>query len=82
MRRSTLLLAAAALSIAAPAAAQTPAATWIHAGQVLDRPGTAPRGASTIVVENGRVVRIQSGFAPPPASLSRWTWASISPGRT
>jgi imidazolonepropionase-like amidohydrolase len=69
MRRSTLLLAAAALSIAAPAAAQTPAATWIHAGHVLDRPGTAPRGASTIVVENGRVTRIEAGFAAAPAGV-------------
>jgi imidazolonepropionase-like amidohydrolase len=68
MRRNMLLLATAALSIAAPAFGQA-GTSWIHAGRVLDRPGSAPRGASTIVIENGRVARIDSGFTAPPAGV-------------
>ncbi|HMP61884.1 MAG TPA: hypothetical protein PKA17_02075, partial [Phenylobacterium sp.] len=57
-------LAAAGLMLAAgQGLAQTPAGetaagqTWIHAGALLDRPGEAPRGASTLVVANGRVAQ-------------------------
>jgi imidazolonepropionase-like amidohydrolase len=67
MRRSSLLLAAAALIMAAPAAAQTGVVTLVYAGHLLDRPGNAPRGASTIIVDNGRVSKIESGFTAPPA---------------
>jgi len=70
MRRKSLLLAAAALSVATPAAAQSVGTTLIYAGHLLDRPGTAPRGASTIVVENGRVARIDSGFTAPAAGTA------------
>jgi len=50
--------AAAILALAAPAMAQAPAAapaadgpvTLIQAGRLLDRPGQAPRGPSTVVV--------------------------------
>ena len=67
MRRNMLLLSAAALSIAAPVAAQTGGTTLVYAGQLLDRPGTAPSGPSTVVVENGRIARIDSGFTAPAA---------------
>ena len=67
MRRTMLLLSAAALSVSAPAAAQMSTASWIYAGHVLDRPGLAPKGPSTIVIENGRVSRIEGGFTAPPA---------------
>ena len=36
--------------------------TLIQAGRLLDRPGQAPRGASTVVVRDGRVVEIRDGF--------------------
>ena len=67
MRRNMLLLAAAAMSVATPVTAQTAGPILIYAGHLLDRPGTQPRGESTIVVENGRVARIDSGFTAPTA---------------
>jgi imidazolonepropionase-like amidohydrolase len=59
------LLSAAATILVAPAnlAAQAPTLTVIHAGRLLDRPGAAPKGASSIIVDNGRIVRVESGFA-------------------
>ena len=53
---STISIAAAvALLASAPGSAQTSApAVYIHAGALLDRPGQAPRGASTIIVRDGR----------------------------
>ncbi|TRW18079.1 metal-dependent hydrolase family protein [Glacieibacterium frigidum] len=60
----------AALLAAAPVAAQTPATIVIHAGQLLDQPGKAARGASTITVSGGRIVSVADGFTPPPAGAS------------
>lgn len=34
----------------------------IHAGRLLDRPGQAPRGASSIVVRNGKIESVRDGF--------------------
>jgi imidazolonepropionase-like amidohydrolase len=39
----------------------------IHAGQLLDRPGQRPRGASTIVIQNGKIASVQDGFVAAPA---------------
>jgi imidazolonepropionase-like amidohydrolase len=58
-----LLSAAALLTVPAAVAAQSTAVTVIHAGRLLDRPGTAPRGPSSIIVENGRITRVENGFA-------------------
>ena len=55
---------AAALMLSSTAVAQT---AVIHAGRLLDRPGQPPRGPSTVVVENGRIARIDDGFAAAPA---------------
>ncbi|MFK0300485.1 amidohydrolase family protein [Brevundimonas sp. NPDC090276] len=57
----------AALTGALPAAAQTAApgtgaVTLIQAGRLLDQPGRAPRGPSTIVVRDGKVAEIRDGF--------------------
>lgn len=69
-----LLAAALALSFATTAMAQqtSPPAviTYIHAGRLLDRPGRPPRGASTIVVRDGKVAEVRDGFAPPPAGAT------------
>ena len=65
MRLQTLLLGAAAVAIAAPVNAQSAGTTLIYAGHLLDRPGSPARGASTIVVENGRILRIDGGFTAP-----------------
>ena len=68
LRLRTAALLAAALT--APLAAQTPAPrqTWILAGKLIDRPGEPPRGPSTIVVENGRIVAVRNGVDLPPSS--------------
>lgn len=57
----------AAASATPTAAAPAPVVTYIHAGQLLDRPGQRPRGNSTIVVRDGRVAEVRDGFVAPPA---------------
>ena len=59
-----MLSAAGALAIlpGAVAAQDTAAVSYIHAGRLLDRPGEAPRGPSTVVVRDGRIVEIRDGF--------------------
>lgn len=76
------LLAAAAL-LAVPANAQTAPQTWIHAGKLIDRPGQPPRGPSTVVVENGRIVAVRDGIvAPdrPDARVIDLTGQTVLPG--
>ena len=59
---------AAVLMLAAPVMAQEQAVsgagpvTLVQAGRLLDRPGQAPRGPSTVVVQDGRIVEIRDGF--------------------
>ena len=64
---SKLAIAAALLLASAAGHAQTtaPAAVYIHAGALLDRPGQAPRGASTIIVRNGRIEAVRDGLVAP-----------------
>jgi imidazolonepropionase-like amidohydrolase len=47
--------------------AQTEPVVYIHAGALLDRPGEAPRGPSTIVVRGGRIEAVHDGHQAPPA---------------
>ncbi|RSY87529.1 amidohydrolase family protein [Sphingomonas koreensis] len=68
MRR--IAVVTAALLAATPLAAQTapaPKVRFIHAGALLAKPGEAPRGASTIVVRNGKVAEVRDGFVTPDA---------------
>jgi imidazolonepropionase-like amidohydrolase len=81
------LIAAAALMAAVPVYAQgTPPAasklTYIHAGTLLDRPGQKPRGNSTIIVRDGRIVEIRDGFVAPEggATLVDLKNAFVLPG--
>ncbi len=63
-------LLVAALLLAVPALAETPAATTvIHAGRLLDKPGTPPRGNATIVIAGGKIVSVSDGFTAPPAGV-------------
>jgi len=39
----------------------------IHAGALIDRPGDAPRGPSTIIVRGNRIEAIRDGYIAPPA---------------
>jgi imidazolonepropionase-like amidohydrolase len=67
MRRIALSLAVAALVVPFQAVPQTPAprVVLVHAGHVLDRPGRAARGPSTLVIRDGRIAAIRSGFVGP-----------------
>ena len=65
------------VSIAAVALASTPLAaqtaqpvTVIHAGQLLDKPGSPPRGPSTIVIRDGKVAEVLAGFQAGPAGAN------------
>ena len=55
-----LLLACATAAVADEA---VPASTWtlVQAGSLLDRPGHAPRGASTVLIRDGSVVEVRDG---------------------
>jgi imidazolonepropionase-like amidohydrolase len=74
MRLIGLLAGIAALAPAAAAPAQPQpqpsSVTYVHAGRLLDRPGRAPRGPSTIVVAGGRIAEIRDGHAPAPAGAT------------
>src|SRR3954471_4438031 len=75
-----LLAGTAALSIAAAANAQTFA---IQAGRLIVDAAQPARGNSTVVVENGRISRIDSGFtAPPGAGVIDERTRTVMPGMT
>jgi imidazolonepropionase-like amidohydrolase len=57
-----------ALTFATTVAAAQPvpdSVVIVHAGRLLDRPGQAPRGASTVLIRNGKVEAIRDGFIDP-----------------
>jgi len=61
---AAVLVAVSPLGVAQ---AQTPSGkvSYIHAGRLLDRPGEAPRGPSTVVVRDGKIVQVLDGLVPP-----------------
>ena len=59
------LLMSAATPVVAQTAVPTSKVTYIHAGALLDRPGQAPRGNSTIIVRDGKIAEVRDGFVPP-----------------
>jgi imidazolonepropionase-like amidohydrolase len=61
-----LLAGAAALAIAATAHAETFA---IQAGHVIVDAAQPARGNSTVIVDNGRIARIDSGFTAPAGAI-------------
>jgi imidazolonepropionase-like amidohydrolase len=66
--KARVLMLAAALALAPVAAvAQDAGETYIHAGHLLDRPGERPRGPSTIIVRDGKVVEVRDGYVAQPA---------------
>src|SRR6476469_687518 len=68
--RILLLASAAILAIGTASHAQTAAIeTWVHAGRLLDQPGKAPRGPSTLIIRGGRIAEVRSGLIPPPAGV-------------
>jgi imidazolonepropionase-like amidohydrolase len=61
-----LLTAVAALAAGTTASAQTYA---IQAGRLIVDAAQPARGASTIIVENGRIARIEDGFTAPSGAI-------------
>lgn len=71
MEKLVFVSIAAATLASTPLAAQTAQpVTVIHAGQLLDRPGSAPRGPSTIVIRDGKVAEVLAGFQAGPAGAT------------
>ena len=64
--KSIIAVAALSLLLSTAAVAQDAApsgpVTLVQAGRLLDRPGQAPRGPSTIVIRDGRVVEVRDGI--------------------
>ncbi|MGH6781826.1 MAG: amidohydrolase family protein, partial [Sphingomonadaceae bacterium] len=70
--RKTLLAFCAAALLTGTALAQAPTApaahvTYIHAGALLDKPGTRPRGPATIIVRDGKIAEVRDGLVAPEA---------------
>ena len=61
-----LLTGAAALVVATAANAQSYA---IQAGRLIVDAAQSERGASTVIVENGRISRIETGFTAPAGAI-------------
>ena len=57
-----LLVAVAALAASSTASAETYA---IQAGRLIVDAAQPERGTSTVIVENGRIARIENGFTAP-----------------
>lgn len=71
MKKLVFVSIAAVTLASTPLAAQTAQpVTVIHAGQLLDKPGSAPRGPSTIVIRDGKVAEVMTGFQPGPAGAT------------
>ena len=65
--KKLVLVALVASAFAAPARAETYA---IRAGRLITDAAKPARGASTIIVENGRIVRIEAGHGAAPAGAT------------
>ena len=75
-----LLAGAAALVVATAANAQTFA---IQAGRLIVDAAQAERGPSTVIIENGRISRIETGFtAPAGATVVDERSRTVLPGMT
>lgn len=72
MKKIVFVSISALLLAGSPLAAQTvDQVTVIHAGRLLDKPGSAPRGPSTLVIRNGKVSEILTGYQPGPEGATR-----------
>jgi len=67
MRHAATLAASLLCLATVPALSESApeAAVVVHAGHLLDRPGQAPRGASTLLVRDGHVVEVRDGHVAP-----------------
>ena len=71
MKAMTAAMRLAGAATMAQAATPAPAkVVYIHAGALLYKPGSAPRGPSTIVVRDGKVAEVRNGYAAPEAGAA------------
>ena len=64
--KRTLMQSVAVVGISTLAAMSALAdVTVIHAGQLLDVPGTAPKAEQTVVIDDGRVTQVIAGYRDP-----------------
>jgi len=59
------ILVFALLAIVFPVAAQTSDVLVVHAGKILVVPGEKPLSQQTVVVRDGRIVRVEDGYLDP-----------------
>lgn len=64
LKLSLFLVAVSTTNVAAAAD------QYIHAGRLLDRPGQAARGASTIIVRDGKIAEVRAGLVSVPADAT------------
>jgi hypothetical protein len=70
MKKIVFISISAFLLTGTPLAAQTvDQVTVVHAGRLLDKPGSAPSGPSTVIIRNGKIV--ESYLATNPAQQAR-----------
>jgi imidazolonepropionase-like amidohydrolase len=50
--------------------AQSAETVYIHAGRLLDQPGQMPRGPSTIIVRDGKIVEVRDGLLAPKSGAT------------
>jgi imidazolonepropionase-like amidohydrolase len=71
MKKVIFVSLGAVLLASTPLAAQsTDRVTVIHAGKLLDKPGTPPRGPSTVIIRNGKIAEVLAGHQEGPAGAT------------
>ena len=71
MKKVIFVSLGAVLLASTPLAAQsTDRVTVIHAGKLLDKPGTPPRGPSTVIIRNGKIAEVFAGHQQGPAGAT------------
>ena len=71
MKKVVFVSLGAVLLASTPLAAQSSdVVTVIHVGKLLDKPGTPPRGPSTVIIRNGKIVEVLSGYQPGPTGAT------------
>jgi imidazolonepropionase-like amidohydrolase len=70
--KKVVFVSVGALLLATSSLAAQPAdvVTVIHAGKLLDRPGSPPRGPSTVIIRNGKIAEILPGHQQGPAGAT------------
>jgi len=72
MKKVVFVSLGAVLLASTPLAAQSSdVVTVIHVGKLLDKPGTPPRGPSTVIIRNGKIAEVLSGYQPGPAGATQ-----------